>query len=160
MKRFLMLVSIVALSLAASGLLLAQSNPAIGTWKLNPAKSKYSPGETGSKSRTRTVEAQGDGFKITVEGVAGDGSRIAYSYTTKYDGKDSPISGAGPDGADTIAAKRVDANTTTAIEEKAGKVVVTTRTVVSKDGKVTTVTSKGTNKQGQPTTTTTVYEKQ
>ena len=101
------------------------------------------------------MEAQGTGAKISFEGVAGNGSRIAFSYTTNYDGKDSAISGSGlPNGADTIAVKRVDANTFTSTAKRAGKVVQTPRTVVSKDGKVTTVTAKGTNEQGQPASST------
>jgi hypothetical protein len=107
------------------------------------------------------VEAQGNGAKYSVEGVAADGSRIAYSFTTNYDGKDSPISGAGfPNGADTIAVKRVDANTDTATWKKAGKVVGTNRIVVSKDGKVRTFTAKGTDEQGQATSATVVWDKQ
>ena len=160
MKGLLTLATVVVLALVSSGLLLAQSNPFGGTWKLNVAKSKY-VAAPGPRSETRTVEAQGNGARYSYEGVAGDGSRIAYNYTTNYDGKDSPISGVGqPNGGDTIAIKRVDANTTTATAKKAGKVVLTTRTVVSKDGKVTTITAKGTNEQGQPTSATTVWDKQ
>jgi hypothetical protein len=159
MRRLFVFVNVVALSLVASGLLLAQSNPQIGTWKLNVAKSKYVTAPA-PKSETRTVEAQGNGAKYSYEGVAGDGSRIAYTYMTNYDGKDSPISGIGqPNAGDTIAIKRVG-NTTTAIAKKAGKVVLTTRTVVSKDGKLTTITAKGTDAQGQPTSATTIWDKQ
>src|ERR1700730_18345877 len=49
----------------------------------------------------------------------------------------------------TLAVKRVDANTTSSTGKKAGKVIRTNRTVVSKDGKVRTVTAKGSNDQGQ-----------
>jgi len=163
MERLLVFAMVVALSLVASGLLLAQSDTDVGTWKLNVAKSKY-VGLTEAqapKSQTRTVVAQGDGTKVTVEGVAGDGSRIAYSYTTNYDGKDSAISGVGlPNGADTVALKRVDANTVTYTFKKAGKVAQSARVVVSKDGKVTTLTAKGTDAQGHPLSVTLVYEKQ
>ncbi len=146
--------------MVASGLLLAQSNSEVGTWKLNVAKSKY-VNRQAPKSETRTIEAQGDGVKVSMDGVAGDGSRIAYSYTTNYDGKDSPYSGVGtPNGADTVATKRVDANTTALIQKKAGKVVQTGRFVVSKDVKVMTFTAKGTNEQGQPTSATVVWDKQ
>jgi hypothetical protein len=159
MKRLLGFVTVFALSLVSSGLLLAQSNPDIGTWKLNVAKSKYVTAPA-AKTETRTVEAQGDGAKVSLDGVRTDGSRIAYSYTTNYDGKDSPYSGVGtPNGSDTNAVKRVDANTFTATSKKAGKVVQTARFVISKDGKVMTITSKGTNAQGQPTSATTVWEK-
>ena len=107
------------------------------------------------------MKAQGNGARISYEGVAADGSRVAYSYATNYDGKDSPISGVGQaNGADTIAIQRVDANTTTATLKKAGKVVATTRTEVSKDGKVTTIDSKGTDANGKPRNVVSVYDKQ
>ena len=160
MERLLVFAMVVALSLVASGLLLAQSNPQIGTWKLNVAKSKYVTAPA-PKSETRTVEAQGNGAQYSYEGVAGDGSRIAYSYTTNYDGKDSPISGMGqPNGGDTIALKRINTNTTESILKKAGKVVLTVRSVVSKDGKVMTNTGTETNASGQPTKSVIVWDKQ
>ena len=160
MKRLLLFATVVALSLVTSGMLVAQSNPQVGTWKLNVAKSKYVNAQA-PKNETRTVEPQGADAKNSFDGVAGDGSRIAYNYTTNYDGKDSAISGVGaPGGEDTLAVKRVDANTTTSTGKKAGKVIRTNRTVVSKDGKVMTITAKGTNEQGQPVSTTTVWDKQ
>jgi hypothetical protein len=160
MKRLLLFTAVFALSLVTSGLLLAQSSPLLGRWKANLAKSKY-VNAPAPRSQTRTVEAQGNGAKFSFDGVAGDGSRVAYSFTTNYDGKDSAISGVGaPGGEDTIAVKRVDAHTTTSIGKKAGKVVRTNRTVVSKDGKVTTTTGKGTDEHGKPISTTTVYDKQ
>ena len=160
MKRLLTIATVFVLAVATSGLLLAQSNPAIGTWKLNLAKSKYSPGPP-PKSQTTKIEAAGNGVKNTNDGIDGNGNPITYGYTTNYDGKDSPITGAGsPNGADSIAVKRVDANTTTSTLKKAGKVVLTTRTVYSTDGKLRTITSKGTNESGQPTNNVTVYDRQ
>ena len=160
MKRLSVFVTVISLSLVALSLLLAQGNPQVGTWKLNLEKSKYVAAKA-PESETRTVEEDGDGAKVSFEGVAADGSRIAYSYTTNYDGKETIVSGVGMAyGQDTIAVKRVNANTTTAILRKLGRVVGTTRTVVSKDGNVTTITTKGTNQQGQETSATTSWEKQ
>jgi hypothetical protein len=159
MKRILVLVSVLAVSLVASGVLMAQESPFFGTWKLNVAKSKYS-GEQPPQNATRTVVAQAGGEKVTVEGIRADGSPSGYSYTSNFDGKDEPISGTQPFGADTIAVKIVDANTHTSIAKKAGKTLVTSRAVVSKDGKVLTITGKGMNAQGQPISTTTVWDKQ
>src|SRR5580693_9260456 len=108
MKRLLMFATVVVLAVVSSGLLLAQSNPLVGTWKINQAKSTFTPAGTGPKSDTLTIQAQGDGVKISADGVAADGSRIASSYVTNMDGKESAISGPGfPNGADTIAVKRV-----------------------------------------------------
>jgi hypothetical protein len=159
MKRTLALIPVVALSLFTSGVLLAQESPFFGTWKLNVAKSKYS-GEKPPQSATRTLEPQGDGEKVTVQGIAADGSPFSFSYTSSLDGKDSPYSGTNPFGADTNAVTRVDANTHTGITKKAGKTLTTSRAVVSKDGKVLTITTKGMNAQGQPISETTVWDKQ
>jgi hypothetical protein len=44
----------------------------VGTWKLNVAKSKYSPGPA-PKSGTSRIEAAGAGTKVTVDQVLADG---------------------------------------------------------------------------------------
>lgn len=159
MRRIFVFVTAIALSLIASGASPAQNNPFVGKWTLNLAKSKFT-GIQAPKSETRTIVAQGDGEIITYEGIASDGRAISYSITTHLDGKDVPYSGTQPFGADTVAAKRVDANTVTSVSKKAGQTLFTTRTVVSKDGKVSTQTTKGTNDKGQPISITTVWDKQ
>ena len=159
MKKISVFATLVVLAVLASGILLAQSNPFIGTWKQNTAKSKYSPGPA-PQSQTQTAEAQGSGVKVSTEGTAADGSRLAWSYTANFDGKDSPISGMGPNGADTIALKRINPNTAEASLKKAGTVVLTGRQVVSKDGKVMTVTVKGTDANGKAVSRVIVFDKQ
>jgi hypothetical protein len=64
MKRILVILNVVVLALLVPGLLRAQSNPFIGTWKLNTAKSKYSPGPA-PQNQTTTYQAQGDGVKAS-----------------------------------------------------------------------------------------------
>jgi hypothetical protein len=141
MKRALGYVAVVVLVAMASVQIIAQTNPLLGTWKLDVAKSKYT-GTPMPKEMTRTVEADGDSVKYTYAGTAADGSPISYGFTAKYDGKDYPMTGTAPGGVDMIAIKRVNANTIEATQKKAGKVVANTKVVVSKDGKVTTITSK------------------
>jgi hypothetical protein len=141
MKRALGYVAVVVLVAMASVQVIAQTNPLLGTWKLDVAKSKYT-GTPMPKEMTRTVEADGDSVKYTYAGTAADGSPISYGFTAKYDGKDYPMTGTAPGGVDMIAIKRVNANTIEATQKKAGKVVANTKVVVSKDGKVTTITSK------------------
>jgi len=157
-KRIILLASAVVLSLVASGVSVAQENPFVGTWKMNLARSKFGGSLKPPQRATRTVVTQDGGLKVTQEETSADGTQSAYSYTTNLDGKDSPVSGRAS--FDTVAARRVDANTYTNIVKKASKTVRTTRTVVSKDGKVTTVTGKGVNAQGQPISFTAVYDKQ
>jgi hypothetical protein len=83
--------------------------------------------------------------KYTFDGVSADGTGVAYSFTVAFDGKESPIAGSRPGGADAISIKHLDANTFEATLTKAGKVIGTAKSEISKDGKVTTVTAQGTN---------------
>jgi hypothetical protein len=158
MKRFLL--SFLVVTALAAVPLMAQTNPFIGTWKLNVAKSKSEPGPV-PKSQTRTVVADGDGTKYSFEGVRADGTAISYSFTVKYDGKDYPITGTGaPGGADSISIKRVGTNKAEAILKKDGKVVGKSTADVSKDGTVSTVRSKGKTPDGKDYSTDSVYDKQ
>ena len=68
MKRVLQFIAIALLVVVGSSPLRPQSNPLVGTWKLNVAKSKFDPGPA-PKSLTRTVVAQGDGVKYTFDGI-------------------------------------------------------------------------------------------
>ena len=150
-----------SLFLATAGFstLRAQTNPLVGTWKLNVAKSKFDPGP-GYKSLTRTVEAQGDGVKYSFDGVGADGKPITYGFSVQFDGKDNPISGSMPSGADTIAAKRTDSRHYVATLKKGGEVIGTSKVTVSANGKVTTVDSTGTTAAGAKEHDVQVYDKQ
>ena len=133
------------------------SDPRIGTWKLNVAKSKYSPGPA-PQSLTGKVEASGEGETATTEGVNADGTPTMTQYTANFDGKDYPLTGS--QNADTVSLKRIDARTTERTDKKGDKVVQTLTRVVSQDGKTMTVTVKGTNAQGQAVDNVVVFEKQ
>jgi hypothetical protein len=155
------LVTVVALGLGVilGGTALAQSsNTSLGTWKLNVAKSKTTPG-TGNKSGTLRVEAAGAGAKVTADLVGVDGTVRHYEYTASYDGKDNPVVGNSAQG-DVVAVTRVDANTTRTINKKAGKVTTTQTAVISSDGKTRTLTTKGTNALGQTADNVTLWDKQ
>jgi hypothetical protein len=152
-------VAFLAMCLFATSSLsgFTQTDPIIGTWKLNLAKSKYSPGPP-PKSQTVTYEAVGEGIKLTAKGTDGEGKPIDTQYTANYDGKDYPVTG-NPN-YDAIARKRVDAYKMEMTRKKAGKVVSTATSVVSKDGKTRTVTEKGVNAKGEKFSNTLVYDKQ
>jgi hypothetical protein len=159
MKRVLRFIAIALLAVVGSSTLRAQSNPLVGTWILNVSKSKFDPGPAPT-SLTRTVEAQGDGVKYTFEGVAADGKPISYGFAVQFDGKDNPISGSIPSGADTISATRTDSNHYVATLKKGDKVIGTSKVTVSKDGRVTTVDSIGSTATGAKAHDVQVYDKQ
>ena len=129
----------------------------MGTWKLNVAKSKFSPGPA-PKSLTVKFEPAGKGVKLTTDGVAADGKPTATEYTANYDGKDVPIKGSPV--VDTISLRRIDALTTERTDKKAGKVVQTLTRAIAKDGKSFTVAVKGTNPKGEPVNNMMVFDKQ
>jgi hypothetical protein len=132
------------------------ADPNMGTWKLNEAKSKLSPGAP--KNHTVIYEAAGDQVKVTVDGVDAKGEPLHHVWTGKFDGKDYPVTG--DPSQDTRAYKSVDDHTLTFEQKKGGKVMTTGRVVVAADGKSRTVTTSGTTADGQKLTTTAVYDKQ
>jgi hypothetical protein len=144
MKRRIGVVAALAIVLAAGTVLLAQSNPFVGTWKLNLASSKYNPGPA-PQSQTRTWDASG---MVMVNGVGATGKPFSYGYSVKGDGKDSPTMGAIPNKADMISTKKIDANTYEATFTKGGKQVETTTFTVSNGGKTLTIDAKGTPDAG------------
>ena len=149
----------VIVASAAAALMTAQAdNPQIGFWKMNMTKSKFSTG-TGFTSATSRIEAVDGGVRHTVDSVYVDGTSRRYSYTTKYDGKDMPVTGNSPYG-DTTAISHVDANTTRTVYKNKGHVTVIQLSVVSPDRKARTVTTKGTNPAGQAVDNLSVYDRQ
>jgi hypothetical protein len=133
------------------------SDPRIGTWKLNGAKSNYSPGPA-PQTLTVKVESSGQGEKATAEFVNADGTRTTTEYTANFDGKGYPLTGS--QSADTVSLKRIDARTTERTDKKGDKVAQTLKRVISQDGKTMTVTTKGTNAQGQAVNNVAVFDKQ
>jgi len=128
----------------------AAANPAIGTWKLNEAKSKLTPGFP--KNLTVKYEVVGDQIKATVDGVDGMGKPTHNEWTGKFDGKDYPVTG--DPTSDMRSYKVVDDHTV------GGKVTITGTIVTSADGKTRTLTAGGTDSMGMKVEGVSVYDKQ
>jgi hypothetical protein len=146
----------VVLALGLTARLAAQAEPAAGTWVLNVAKSKVSPGP-GPQSATLTIAVAGQGVRVTTSGVAADGSKTGSEYTANFDGKEVPIKG--PTTNSTVALKRINANTVERTDRVGGKVTVVITRTLAADGKTLTITAKGVNAQGQKVDSTTIYER-
>jgi hypothetical protein len=157
-RRLVSSVACLGLSAFLVGAAFAQNDPQVGVWKLNLAKSTYSPGPA-PKSATTRIEAAGAGTKVIVDQALADGTMRHWEFTTNYDGKDSPVTGNNPD-ADMVARTRTNANTVQTISKKGGKVTTTQTSAVSSDGKTRTVTTKGVNASGQQVNNVAVYDKQ
>ena len=150
--------SLVVLAIATVAALAADNS--IGTWKLNVAKSKYTPAPIPVKNLTAVREAATGGVKVATTGERTDGTAVNSSYTAKYDGSAAKVEGSGTP-YDSISVKQVNANTFTYEAKQAnGKYHSSGRTVISSDGKIMTTKAKGTDGNGKPMTLTLVYDKQ
>ncbi len=155
--RFVVACTLVLVATGAA-LISQMDNPHLGTWKLNPARSKYNAGSP-PKSGSTKIEPAGAGVKYTVEQTLADGTSRHWEFTANYDGKDVRVSGENPLG-NTVALTRVDASTVRIVSKQDGKPTVTQTSVVSSDGKARTVTTKGTSPSGEAVDGTIVYERQ
>jgi hypothetical protein len=78
----LFLAALLATAVPKIGL--AQSNPLVGTWKLNLAKSKFMPGPP-PRSTTLTFAGEGENLTDTAEIIDASGSnRISLAVTGHY----------------------------------------------------------------------------
>lgn len=124
-------------NLAPSSVMAAPSDPALGTWRLNVAKSRFEFGLPKTEVRTY-VSREANGVEATFSRTDAAGKPYEVTYSANYDERDYPYVGA-PEG-DTIALKIVDAFTVDAVIKKAGVVVQRSRTVTSQDRSTRTAT--------------------
>lgn len=153
MNRRSMLHVALALSMFLTSMS-AADNPAVGTWKQNLSKSKYTPGPPPSHPSTLTITES----DIRVQRMGEDGKLTSYGYQTTYDGK--PLRVKGSPYGDTVMTKRVDSHTAEVNYMRNGKASRTSTRTVSKDGKTMTITAKGTDEKGQQYSTVSLFEKQ
>jgi hypothetical protein len=158
MKRLLMLVSVAAvLAFSIPSLARGQEDARVGTWKLDVAQSKYSPGPP-PLGEVRRYEIQGRAIKVTIESTDAQGHKVDLAYVANDDGKDYPVAGLAF--ANSIAVRRVDARTFDMDTKKGGKVIGTSRMQVSTDGKTLTLTSRMKGAGGKPILNVAIYNKQ
>ena len=134
------------------------SDPNLGTWEFNVAKSTFDPGPA-PMSVTEVIEAwETDGVKMTLTLVGADGTRLVGVVHAHYDGKDSPI--ADFPAADSIAYSRVDANTLAYTVKKDGTIFETGTIVVDKNRGTRTVLATGMNATGHKVNDVRVFDRQ
>ena len=158
MRKSLLMVSLAAccVMVLSSSVALAADNW-LGTWKVDLAKSKYSPGPA-PKSYILKFEATPVGIQFTGDGVDADGKASHSMFLSKFDGKDVPYKG-NPD-ADTASPRKIDDNNYDNTWKKGGKEKITAMVAVSADGKTMTITQTGTNAKGEAVNHSIVYNKQ
>jgi len=140
----------------AAGTICFAASPQIGTWKLNEAKSKITPG-TAKNTMVVYKDATGGKVKVTTDGIDANGKPTHSEWTGQFDGKDYPVTG--DPTSDMRSYTKVDDRTLDFSVKKGGKVTVTGRVSVAADGKSRTVTTSGTTAKGKKFRNTSVYDK-
>ena len=156
MKLLEALLFTAVLSIGAAAVAGAAA-PEIGTWNLNVAKSKFSPGPA-PQSQTRTYAESDAGIALTVTTAGADGKQSTTTVTFKEDGKPYPATG-NPE-FDTVKVKRISARTASSVHLKGGVKVGTGLRRVSKDGKTLTFKQTGTDASGAKYDNVSVYDRQ
>jgi hypothetical protein len=126
-------IAILAFTIATTGDVFAQSKALVGSWTLDPAKSRFDPGPIPYKSMTLTFSAVDRGLKRDVAGVDADGRPIKGSYMVIPDGKTYPVTGISA--YDSSSYTPVGDNTMVYVRQKFGTTVAVGSRVLSKDGK-------------------------
>jgi hypothetical protein len=131
------------------------ADPQMGTWKLNEAESKATPGM--GKVTMVVYKSMLGKVTATVDGIDAKGKPTHNEWTGKFDEKDYPVTG--DPTSDMRSYTKVNDRTMDFTIKKNGKVTITGRIVVSADGKSRTVTASGTDEKGKKFKNTSVYDK-
>jgi len=157
MKRSAVTILFVLAAIATVAL---AADPWVGTWKLNPAKSKAPGGQIPHPSSTNIIAIQGDTMHLISTQTDTTGKMEHVEYTAVLDGKEYPVK-ATPPGTQpyTISLKRINARTREFVEV-IGKFTIKGQDILSEDGKSFSriVNSKDAN--GNDTSIIQFFEKQ
>lgn len=153
MRRLIAILTLGAMFFVAVAM---AADPVVGTWTLDVAKSKFSPGPA-PKSATRVYTEAAVGIAFEEKSVGADGKETSVHAISKANST-YPIIGSPV--ADTVTAKAVNARTWDFSLMRAGKLVGTVHRVVSADGKRLTVHNKGTGADGVAYDDTLVFTRQ
>ena len=109
----------------------------IGVWRLNLAKSTYSPGPP-PRAEIRTYEEEHEGLRATIATTQADGRTTVVEYLASFNEDTFPLAGSAE--IDAIGLRTIDAYTSEVILSAGGKVIGHARRVIAPDRKTMTVT--------------------
>jgi hypothetical protein len=143
-----LLLTILAASLTLSG-----ADPLLGTWKMNTAKSEWSPGPTPTDG-TLVLTREGEWYVRKLDRVDSEGKLRTTVNRHTIDGKEHPW------GAGRLAVNKIDDYRYEWVFRGEGTYRAKGRTVISQDGKTLTETYNGADGKGQKENRVTAYDRQ
>lgn len=141
-----------------------RTHPLTGTWKLNLAKSTFSPPDLSAPNLVVTYEVRGNSVTASLDGVDSGHRAVHSEYTAAFDGKEHPVTGTidgkpvANQGA--VAWKRIDDRTYEVVNKTGGQAISTRRIVIAADGKTRTTTVTGRDAQGRTVHHVMVFDRQ
>jgi len=160
MMRHFRLGAVAVLALAITAAAQSKDDPSIGTWKLNVAKSKFTPGPP-VKADTRSYEVVDGWLIVTTETTQPTGEKTGVRFAAKFDGKEYPQIGRFAPTVALISYQAVDKRTLKyTVKDTAGKVTSTNTRTVSADGKTMTIEQKSADATGRPVVNVELFERQ
>ena len=158
MKNALLFVA-VGLTFVTNVSAQSKDDPSIGTWKLNVAKSKFTPGPP-IKADTRSYDVQDGWLIVTTETTQPSGEKTGVRFAAKFDGKEYPQIGRFAPTVALISYQPVDKRTLKyTVKDTTGKVTSTNTRTVSVDGKTMTIEQKSTDASGRPVLNVELFER-
>jgi hypothetical protein len=154
--RVLCSTVVLALTLPASRGDAQATDPGMGTWVLNVAKSTYTSGPA-PKRLTRRYTATATGYAFVSDGIDAAGATTHVEFTVAFDGTYHVMIGS--PSSDSIMVTRIDANTVESVQKKGAKEVTRTTRLVSPDGASMVHTVKSVNAAGKATTNVEIYDR-
>jgi hypothetical protein len=158
------LVRVLVIALAASAFALvapafgaAQADPMIGIWKLNLAKSTYTPGPP-PRSVTVDVHAAGGGLMAMADGVNAQGAPTHTMFMIVCNGQPQAVTGAAA--IDAMSCRRPDPYSQEFTNMKDGRETTSGTLTISRDGRTMTISTKGIGANGVQIDNVAVYDKQ
>jgi hypothetical protein len=148
---------VVGVWLSAGTATAQASDPWIGTWRLNVARSSFNPGPPPRVQTINIQSREGDGLYVVTNGVDAAGRPTHTERLAKFDGRDYPAQGF--EQPTTQAFTRVDDRSYAIVSKAGGRIITRTRVTVSSDGRTMTTVTTGDVGQG-PINNTQVLEKQ
>ena len=160
MTKHALLAAVAVLALVSAAAAQSKDDPSLGTWTLNVARSKFTPGPP-IKADTRSYEVQDGWLIVTTETTQASGEKTGVRFAAKFDGKDYPQIGRFAPSVALISYQSVDRRTLKyTVKDTTGTVTSTNTRTISADGKTITIEQKSMDANGRPVLNVELFELQ
>jgi hypothetical protein len=157
MKRSVAMILFILLAMATTPF---AADPWIGTWKLNPDKSKAPGGKLPHPTSTNIIDIKDGKLHLISDQASTTGEKEHVEYTAGFDGKEYPVTST-PQGPQlyTITLKNIDARIREFVEV-IGTFTIKGRDILSEDGKTFSRILELKDKKGNDASVIQFFEKQ